>query len=296
MTPALIPAAGTPLAPDEGVHLDGFAKQCARFWHAGFNHILIAGTMGAMPLLRDATWQQLIEHAMSVCPESVERFAGAGDTSFARTRDRIAYLNRFPLDGVLVLTPYFMPFSQPDLIRYFQALAEESRAPLYLYDLPQRTGTALEQNTVLTLAKHSNIRGIKCSGPLDDVLALSAAIQEKGIAFRLIIAQPTALGSLVRDGFMQHLDGMYALAPAWSRDLAAAGAAGDVSAIDQRQADLTQLRDILRAHGGMSALTVLMNQCGVPGNFAPQPFTQLDAEERQRLLAEPVVQRFIHNG
>ena len=68
------------------------------------------------------------------------------------------------VDGVVVLAPYFYQLGQVDLIAYYRGLADQCRKPLYMYDLPQRTRTNLELETVLQLAEHANIRGIKCSG------------------------------------------------------------------------------------------------------------------------------------
>ena len=113
---------------------------------------------------------------------------GAGDASFTRTLRRIQFVEQFNVDGIVVLSPYFETFGQADLINYFTALADRSRKPLFLYDLPGITRTKLELETVLQLSKHPNIRGIKCSGDWPAVWRLINCVDD---GFRVIPAQPT---------------------------------------------------------------------------------------------------------
>ena len=162
--PYLISAIGTPVTENDDLHIDGLAAHLAAQANALINGILVAGSMGLMQLLADGTYRELIARSVEQWRGRGELLVGVGDTSFARTRDRIRLVNDYPVDGTVVLSPYFVNFSQSELIEYFQALAAESKAPLFLYDLPQRTRTSLSVETILRLSETPNIAGIKCSG------------------------------------------------------------------------------------------------------------------------------------
>lgn len=288
----LIAAMGTPLDPDEHLHEAGVEAQLERLWAAGITGIFAGGTIGVMPLLTDEVYAALVKSVVRCARGKAELLVGAGDLSFARTRQRIAYINQFEVDGVVVIPPYFMQFGQKELIAYYRALADVSRAPLYLYDIPQRTHTHLEHETVLALTQHPNIAGIKCSGELERTLELIGVVGRRSLDLRIILARPDELEQLVADGIGDHLDGMYALAPTWAMQIVRH--AGERSDCPSRaQADLTLLRNTMRKHGGMSAYTVLMNACGVPGCFAPLPFITLTDAQAEVLLNEPVVNRFL---
>lgn len=289
----LIAAIGTPLTSKDALDASALAKQLGRIWRNGIHGVFVAGTMGVGPLLTDRTWQDLIVAAAHLVRGRGELMIGASDLSLARTRERIDWLNRFEIDGVVVLPPFFMRFGQDELIAYYRALADSSRSPVYLYDLPQRTHTTIESDTVLTLAGHPNIAGIKCSGNLEDAQALMRTLEAQGMAFRVITAQPDRLHELVTTNMTEHLDGMYALAPRWSQDIIDHTIHGRADIAQKLQADLVLLRETMRRYGGLPALTVLMNAAGVPGCFAPRPFCSLPSAHRQRLLAEPVVNRFL---
>ena len=91
--------------------------------------------------------------------------AGLGGNHVGRLHERLAVLNGLPLAGVISAPPPYARPSQAALVEHFQRLADVSRAPLLLYDIPYRAGVAIELATILALAAHGNIVGIKdCGG------------------------------------------------------------------------------------------------------------------------------------
>ena len=105
-----ITAIGTPLTDDEQLHTEGLGIQLQDQWNHRIGGILVAGTMGMMQLLTDETYRRLVETSVNVSKGRGEVLVGVGDAGFARSRDRIRFLNDFPIDGVAVLAPYFMNF------------------------------------------------------------------------------------------------------------------------------------------------------------------------------------------
>jgi 4-hydroxy-tetrahydrodipicolinate synthase len=286
-TPYFIAAIGTPLDTDE--LLDSLALRAhLDDQRAGdMDGVLVAGTMGMMQLLRDETYRELVKQSSELWSGKGELLVGVGDASFARTRDRLRYVNQFPVDVAVVLTPHFMKFSQEQLIDYYRALADESRPPLYLYDLPQITGTSLALDTVCKLAMHPNIRGIKCSGDVAQVRVLTDALA--GSSFRVIVAQPLLVDVLMRHGMRQHLDGVYAMFPAWTKKVKQAVIAEDWNTAASLSQSLAQIMPRLHHFGVLSAMTAILNARGIGGNFAPRPYSRLTAAQRESLLQEPAL-------
>lgn len=285
-----ITAIGTPRTEDEDLHEEGLKAQLADQWNSGADGILVAGGMGTMQLLADQTYRKLIERSVDLSRGRGEIMVGAGDAGFARSRDRILFLNQFKLDGVAILTPYFCKFSQAELIEYFSSLADISKAPLYLYDLPAVTGTRLSVEIVLELAKRPNIAGIKCSRELSFARTIIDAL---GDSFRVIVADAYMVDVLLRHGIYCHLDGMWAMAPAWTFNIGRCAAQGDWAGAAANQRKLIELKNVAILEYGFGAFTEVMNARGIPGCFAPRPFAKLDDTQRERLLNEPVVQRLL---
>lgn len=283
---ALFSAVGTPLASDETLERDALEIHLADQWRAGMTGALIGGTMGLMQLLGDATYRELIEVGTRAAAGHGEVMVGVGDASFTRTRDRIRLVNEHRVDGVVCLSPFLWKFTQDELVDYFKMLADVSRAPVYLYDLPILTGTKLTFETVLAAAKHRNIRGIKCSA---DVGWTRQLIDMAPKDFRVIVAQADLVDVLLRNGITQHLDGVFALAPDWTVGIARAAASGawDVAAALQQK--LSAILRLMREFGIFQSFTALLNARGIPGNYAPAPMRPLDDVRREALLSDPVV-------
>jgi 4-hydroxy-tetrahydrodipicolinate synthase len=80
-----------------------------------------------------------------------------------------------PIAGVMVSAPHYVRPTQQGILDHFTRLADASPVPLVLYDIPYRSGVAIELDTLLTLAAHPNIRAIKdCGGSPDKTQALIA--------------------------------------------------------------------------------------------------------------------------
>jgi len=290
-TTRFITALGTPLTEDECLHEEGLERQLADQWAHGFEGVLVAGTMGAMQLLTDETYRRLVGASVSLSQGRGEVLIGAGDAGFSRSRDRIRFINDYAVDGVAVLAPFFWSFSQANLIPYYQGLADESKAPLYLYDLPQVTGTKLEMDTILTLAKHPNIKGIKVSCDFSFTRQMMDRLDDPG--FRVIVAQPDLVDVLLRSGVREHLDGMWAICPGWTLALRTAASRDDWDEAARRQQAISHIRGCL-ARFGFSVFTELMNARGIPGRFTPRPHATLSADQRAQLFDDPTVAALVH--
>ena len=289
----LISAIGTPLNEDESLHTVGLEAQLDLQWRSGITGILAAGSMGTMQLLSDQTYADLIQKSAELVNGKGELMVGVGDTSFARTCDRIHLVNQYKVDGVAVLTPYLLKFTQAELVDYFRALADESKAPIYLYDLPQVTGLKVDIPTVLELCSHPNIHGVKCSDSAHETRVLIEALAEINPGFRVIVAQPLLLDMLVRQGVHEHLDGVYALAPEWASAIVHHTRAGEHDLALAYQRDLVSLLNLIRTLGALPVFSALMNARGVPGRFAPRPFKLLPKSKIDALLNDVTVQKLL---
>jgi 4-hydroxy-tetrahydrodipicolinate synthase len=290
MSIRLIAAVGTPLTSDESLHVEGLDAHLDDQWRHGMTGCLIGGTMGALQLLTEQTYRDLVTHGTRLAARRGEVLVGVGDAGFARTCERIRFANTQKVDGVVVLSPYLFRFSPAEVEDYFLALARIATRPLYLYDLPGLTGVKLSMETVCKLAAHSNIRGIKCSGDLGSTRQL---IDCAPAGFRVIVAQADLIDVLLRHGVREHLDGVFALAPRWVERIAHAAVAENWSDAARAQEALSSLLRTLKQYGVFATFTALLNRRGIPGNYAPAPYRPLDPERLEALLAEPIIREFL---
>jgi 4-hydroxy-tetrahydrodipicolinate synthase len=283
----IISALCTPLNDDETLDVNALAIHLEDQWKNGIAGVLIGGSMGLMQLLMENVYQDLVRQGVQLAKGRGEIMVGAGDASYSRTLQRIRFVEQFDVDGIVVLSPYFETFDQPDLIGYFSLLADQSRKPIYLYDLPGVTRTKLSLDTVLKLAKHPNIRGIKCSGEWSSIWRL---IENVGKDFRVIPAQPTMIDLLVRGGVADNLDGIYAVVPNLATSIAMAAENGNYAEAAKKQQQLTELLDVVCGkYPLLPACSAIFQARGVPARIHPIPMESLSAEQTAQLLNEPAI-------
>jgi 4-hydroxy-tetrahydrodipicolinate synthase len=141
---------------------------------AGVSGLVALGSTGEAAAL-DATEQDAVLATVLDAAAGLPVIAGLAGNHVGHVHARLAHLNTLPLHAVLCPAPYYVRPSQPAMVVHFTALAEASRAPLVLYDIPYRTGVAMDLGTILTLAAHPNIVGIKdCGGSPDKTQQLIA--------------------------------------------------------------------------------------------------------------------------
>lgn len=289
MKTSLTAAICTPLNQEESLHRAGLAAHLEEQWAAGIPSVLVAGSMGCMQLLRDDTYFDLVRHSVDVSRGRGEILVGVGDASFARTRTRIEQVSAMDIDGVVVIDLYLFQYSQAEQSDYYRALADVSRKPLFIYHLPERTAACLELDTLVSLSKHPNIRGVKCSEDVDWVRQLISRVDS---SFRVMSARSTMMDVLVQLGVREFVDGAFSIFPQWAMATAkAAETSAEMSASDH-QATLSEfIHGVLSRYPVLPACTAILNARGVPGNCAPQPMRLLDQRQREELLADPVVMR-----
>ncbi|WP_321786265.1 4-hydroxy-tetrahydrodipicolinate synthase [Paraburkholderia sp. J94] len=149
--------------------LDALVRHYARAGVAGF---VALGTTGE-PAALDDREQDAVLATVLAAAGPLPVVAGVSGNHTASVRERVEALNDTPIAGVLAAAPYYIRPSQAGVIGHFTALADASRKPFILYDIPARTGVRLELATLLELAGHERIVAVKdCGGSLDKTLAL----------------------------------------------------------------------------------------------------------------------------
>ena len=154
---------------DETVNYAATRAQVRRQVAAG-NNIMCAGTNGDFTALT-------FDEKVRLCGEVVEEVGGRArvivNAGMPATFETILLAKEFAalgVDGIAVITPFFIQCTQDGLIRHFSTVADAVTTPTYLYDIPARTQNHIEPATAKSLAAHGNIAGIKDSGGAQDTL------------------------------------------------------------------------------------------------------------------------------
>lgn len=127
----------------------------------GTHGLVIMGTTGESPLVSVDEHVEVIKVAIEHVKGRVPVIAGCGSASTQHVVELVTKLNPLNPDAYLCVVPYYIKPSQSGLIAHFQTIADVCQSPLFLYNVPSRTACDLADESVVELAKHNNIIGIK---------------------------------------------------------------------------------------------------------------------------------------
>lgn len=162
----------TPLDENQDINPQATRELIDYLIDKGVYGLFILGTNGECHVLTD---DEKVEFAKVVIEHTNNRvpvFVGTGGNS---TREVINLSKRMEAIGasaLSIITPYFVPPTQQELIEHYKAVAAEVNLPIMMYNMPGKTGINIEPESVRELAKVKNIVGIKDSGgKLDNMKA-----------------------------------------------------------------------------------------------------------------------------
>ena len=123
---------------------------------------------------------------------------GLSGAATSKMLDALDETAAWPIDGYLIASPYYTRPSQRGLLRHFEALADHASWPLVLYNIPYRTAVNLTNETLLRLAEHPNIVGIKDCGA--DRAQSVEFLRQKPSGFRVLTGEDAHYHEALTDG------------------------------------------------------------------------------------------------
>lgn len=154
---------------DETINFDATRAQVRRQVAAG-NNIMCAGTNGDFTALTFDEKVALTEAVADEVAGKAKIIVNAGMPATFETIKLAREFDRIGVDGIAIITPFFIACTQDGMVRHFTAVADAVNTPVYLYDIPARTQNHIEPATAKVLADHPNIAGIKDSGGAQETL------------------------------------------------------------------------------------------------------------------------------
>lgn len=160
----------TPFDKELKVDYEKAAQMAEKLAKTGSEGIVVSGTTGESPTLSKEEKIRLFEVVVNAVGGKVAVIAGTGSYSTQDSIDLTREAEEKGVDGVMLITPYYNKPPQEGLYQHFRAIAQNTRVPVLLYNVPSRTGVNLLPQTVARLAEIENIKAIKeASGNLSQV-------------------------------------------------------------------------------------------------------------------------------
>ena len=151
----------TPMQSDGS--LDFKALEALIEWHieSGTNGLVTVGTTGESATVSVSEHLEIIKKTISFAKGRIPVIAGTGANSTQEAIDLTQAAASIGADYALIVTPYYNKPNQEGLLQHFTKIADAVDIPQILYNVPSRTASDLIPDTVIKLANHPNIIGIK---------------------------------------------------------------------------------------------------------------------------------------
>jgi len=160
----------TPFKDDLSIDEDALRRFVEFQISEGIDFLVPCGTTGESPTLSDVEHRRVVEIVVEEARGRVPVIAGAGGNNTSHVIKLARECERLGVDGLLSVTPYYNKPTQEGLYQHYKAIAEATRLPIILYNVPPRTNVNIVPDTIVRLAEIPNIVGVKeASGDISQI-------------------------------------------------------------------------------------------------------------------------------
>lgn len=271
---------------DDGTRVDfeAFKKLIDNQIENGVSALVFLGTTGEPATMSQDECDEVIKFAVDYVNHRVPVIAGAGSNNTCVATQKSRRYEEFGVDGLLHVTPYYNKSTQSGLIAHFTQIANSTRLPIILYNVPGRTGVNLLPTTLKTLSKIPNIVAVKeASGNIEQITEiiricgddLTVYSGDDGLTYSILALGGAGVISVASN-----------VVPKQMHDLCETYFAGDINkSRDIQLALLPLIKSLFIEVNPIPAKTALAH-LGKMSSTLRLPLTQMSEENKQKLLAE----------
>ncbi len=270
----IIAALVTPLTEDERLNEIELRAQVNRQIAAGVHGLFCLGTNGESYILSHAEKLTVIRIVVEETRGRLPVYAGTGCVGTRETIELSREAETLGADALSVITPYFAALSQEELYEHFKSVAAAVKLPIVLYNIPARTGNAIEHTTLARLAEIPNIVGVKdSSGNFDNTLRYLEATADRRLA--VLSGNDSLILWTLQAGGSGGISGIANLFPATMARIYELWRAGDFAGAKQVQDSIRPIRDCLKLGNPNTVVKKAANLLGHPVGPCRKPFSML---------------------
>lgn len=277
----------TPFLKDKSIDYNALARLIDYQIKNGTDYIVALGTTAETPTLSPQEREELKSFIASRVAGRVPLVIGCGGNNTAAVVEEVRTIDNDRFDAILSVVPYYNKPSQEGIYRHYSAIAEASRLPVILYNVPGRTGVNMSAETTLRLAAdHHNIVAVKeASGnitQMDDIIKhkseeFDVISGDDGITFPLITLGAVGVISVIGNAFPREFSKMVRLA-----------LKGDYENARTIHHRFTELFSLLFIDGNPAGVKCLLNAMGFIENELRLPLvpTRITTYEKIRRVLD----------
>ena len=278
-------AIATPFYEDGAVNYDSFAKMIEFQVENSIDAIIVCGTTGEASTLSHEEHLSVIKFCVEKVAGRVPVIAGTGSNCTETAIYLSQEAEKYGVDGLLVVTPYYNKATQKGLYEHFKMVADSVKVPIILYNIPGRTGVGMKPETIVSLCNDvENIVGVKeASGNFSHIVELMAQAKGTVDVYSGNDDQIVPLLSLGGKGVISVLSN---IAPQETHDLCQKFFDGDLQGSLELQLKAQNLVSALFCEVNPIPVKKALNLMGMEFGPMRRPLTEMEPANAERLERE----------
>lgn len=273
----------TPFKEDESVDYNALGKLVDFQLQNDTDYLVVLGTTAETPTLNDSEKKEITQFIIERVQGRIPIVLGVGGNCTKSIVDKLRNDSFEGIDAILSVVPYYNKPTQEGIYQHYKQIANATKLPVILYNVPGRTGVNMTAETTLRLAREfKNIVAIKeASGnisQMDEIIkskpdAFSVISGDDGITFPLITLGAVGVISVIGNAFPKEFSRMVRLA-----------LNGDFPSALTIHHTFTELIDLLFVDGNPAGVKCMLNAMGYIDNVLRLPLvpTRITTYEKIR--------------
>lgn len=272
----------TPMNEDGSVNFDSFRNLVEEQIAGGTDCIIVCGTTGEASTLSHEEHLECIKFVVDVVNKRIPVIAGTGSNCTSTAVYLSQEAERYGVDGVLLVTPYYNKATQNGLVKHFVEIANSIKIPVVLYNVPSRTGcNILPETVVKIIAAARNVVAIKeASGNISQVAKLAKLTKGAIDIYSGNDDQIIPILSLGGKGVISVLSNV---APKQTHDIVVEYLNGNVEKARQLQLEALDLCDALFCEVNPIPVKAALNLMGKNVGPLRMPLTEMEDNNKEKL-------------
>jgi len=275
----IYPPIPTPFDAQEAVDLAALQLNLEFLEAHPLRGVVVLGSNGEAVHLTMDERVSIVGSVRSLLPPERLLIAGTGCHSTRQTIELSLAVASAGADAVLVLPPHYYKsrMTQDALIRHYHAVADASRIPVLVYNMPACTGMDLSAETISHIAEHPAIIGLKDSS--GDVVKLGALREKLGLGFQLLAGSAGFLLPALSVGAVGGVLALANIAPKQCLAIHQLATTGNWDGAQAIQTRMVAPNAAVTRRWGVAGLKAAMDLLGLTGGPVRLPLLPLEPEE-----------------
>jgi 4-hydroxy-tetrahydrodipicolinate synthase len=266
---------------DRSINWDGLKKLIQHVSNGGVDYLVVQGTTGESATTTSDEKKQIVATIQEANIKNLPIVYGLGGNNTESLLNQIKQTTFEGIDAILSVCPYYNKPSARGVIAHYEAIADACPVPVIMYNIPGRTGINMSASTVLKLAEHKNIIGIKeASCIIEQCMEI---VYHKSDDFLLISGDDVQAVPIISIGGVGVMSVIANAFPQQFTSMIHHALAGDYHSAQQELGKFLTIDPYLYEEGNPVGVKKLLENQGLFGAQVRMPLASASAELGQKL-------------